>query len=240
MDGAQVTRAGRRSRGGLLALALAGVVPLTACLVVDLRDDRAPSETSSALRPLGSFDGLSTARGVSVEVHCGPATQVTVRADTPEGLSRVTTEIEGSTLKIRQSGWSQGSHWVRAIVETPSPLTAVSASSGSSVKVDGCAVAQDRLALEASSGASLHLAGHARAASVSASSGATIGPLRGQRLEIEDASVTASTGASVALCGAGRAQASASTGGEIILGRGARATTSTSLGGSVSYRETCD
>lgn len=184
-------------------------------------------------RDLSPFDHLETSRGVEVNVTCGDKTQAVLKGDTED----MEVKVEGRTLIVRHgSMFNGGHHHAQVDVTTARPLDRIEASSGTELKVEGCAVSKERLDVSASSGTAIKLAGATDKLSIDANSGASVGVLRGGRLDAKEARIEVSSGASVRVCAVGRLTGRAGTGGSILTENDASGDTRSSLGGSIASK----
>ncbi|MCB1330179.1 MAG: DUF2807 domain-containing protein, partial [Maritimibacter sp.] len=196
----------------------------------------APTLADERVFDLAGFTEVSAGSGLDVEITQGDAFSVTAEG-TSRALKRLEIETRGDRLVIEQQsrGIQRFSPLMRALGDevvvrvTLPELTAVTASAGSDVSVEGSAAAaftaeassgadleldgidaQD-VTLAASSGAALEAQGRCEALEVQASSGAD---LEGRELSCETAQAKASSGARIELT-AVTVAARASSGAEI-------------------------
>lgn len=205
------------------------------------------------------FDAVYAYAGVTVFLRQGDTEQIRVTG-TEKDLQGLVTETRGTTLHIFYdkidgvfglfgSGNSgrNAKVYVQAVelnsvrassgaeIEGQGTIRAdrlsVEASSGSEITLD---VEVEMLRAEASSGAEVELSGVVRSATASVSSGAEIDA---RDLRARQAELTASSGASVKMRVAERADAKASSGGEVrIYGKPAELNADESSGGEVRVR----
>ena len=216
-------------------------VPLTACVIVaDGGGHHAyaagSGDTMTETRPLPGFSQIESSRGVIVTVSCG-ATPQAVLSGPSEEVRDMELEVHSGTLVVRRgSNHDHGRYPVRVDLTAPGPLDRLEAGSGSSLSVPSCAMSSERIRLDAHSGADIKVAGNARSINAEASSGASIMPLRGARLDGGSAKVSASSGGTVRICAAGRLDASASSGGSIASESAGQGDRSSHSGGSIETR----
>lgn len=208
-----------------------GVVLLVGCSV-----SYAGGDYSSQTRELPSFDRIEASRGVEVTVACGETTGAVLKGDA-KALADLDLRVEGHTLIVRRGSMFDSGHWpVHVALTANRPLDKLEASSGSSIDAPACAVTGDRIALEASSGGTLHVAAKSGHLSAEASSGGTIGLLPGGRIDVHDADIHASSGGSVRICSTERLSGHASSGGSITSESWGSGDRSSSSGGDFSTR----
>jgi hypothetical protein len=169
---------------------------------------------STDTRSFGSFDKLEVSRGVELFVACGPAAKAEI-SGAPNDVSETTTEVSGHTLKISRRDFSGHHETVTVHLTAPQPLVSIDANTGVAAEVQACAVSPDHIALSASTGVTLDLAGSTGRAVIDANTGARIQPLKGQRFDAKDAKVSANTGAEIRLCSVDHIEGSASLGADI-------------------------
>lgn len=220
----------RKSRLSILAaLPLAGCISVT---VVGTHD-------TSQNRTLPAFDKVQTSRGIEVSLRCGPSPSAHLEGSADD-LANTELSVEDGMLTARRSsaiGGYRGT--VRVEVTAPGPLVRLAASSGSSLDAPACLTSHERLEVDASSGAAIHLAADVRRLVAEAGSGATIRPLRGTRIDAADAEIDAGSGATVRLCKVGAMRASASSGASVTAESTGSGDSRTSFGGDFSLR-TCE
>jgi hypothetical protein len=197
----------------------------------------AAAGTATDTRGLGAFDQVDVSRGIELHIGCGPAAKAEI-SGAAQDVSDTTTEIRGHTLKITRTGGFSGHHeGVIVTLSVPQPLTAVSASTGVSAEIEACAVSPDHVDISASTGVTVDVAGRTGRATIDASTGARIQPLRGERFDAREATVSASTGADIRLCSVDHIDGHASMGSDIVAdSKGG--TVQTSMGASFSV-ESC-
>ena len=169
-------------------------------------DNGAPAVTQA--RELTGFTSIDVGGGLDTEITVGPAFKVEVIGPQPD---LILTELDGTTLSIhpQRRNWWRGTPRTHIRVSLPA-LEGVTSSSGANVGVTG--VTGGDLTLEASSGASLDIAGTCAAISAEASSG---GSLDAAELVCATGSAEASSGGSVEVHVTGTLNIEASSGGSI-------------------------
>jgi hypothetical protein len=211
----------------LASATLAGCVNVT---VIDSRD-------TSRTRSLPAFDKVQASRGIDVTLRCGSTPSAVLHGD-DDDIADTELSVEDGVLTARRSTMIGGYHrTVHAEVTTPGPIVKLSAASGATLDAPSCLITHDRLEVDASSGASIHLAGEVRRLVADAGSGSAIRPLKGDRIDAGEADVDAGSGSVVRLCAVGTMRASASTGADITtesVGAGDR---SSSFGGGYSLKK---
>jgi hypothetical protein len=211
------------TKRGVFAFGMAGVISASVL--------SAPALAESETRPLAGFSKVQMSTGVSGTINCGAPARAVVTADSPAGLQRLKTEIDGSTLTVRFRGMGSWSGSVSVVITTPGPLDTIETSSGSSLKVEGCAISPTQLGLQASSGSSLNVVGKTSKLNVHASSGASIDA---NALITDETLLEASSGASINACKAHNVTGRASSGASINSARGSTTRVETSSGASYS------
>lgn len=202
--------------GGALAALIAG---------------EASAETASFA--LNGFSKIKVSAGVQTTVSAGAP--YAVRAEgSPEALQRLEIRIDGDTLVIGRkwrSGWNWGRQDGHIVVSVSTPkLEALDVSSGASARATG--IDSQGFAAQASSGASVTLAGACGGLNADASSG---GSLSAEDLKCKSLTADASSGASIRAFASESVTADASSGGSIHIKGGPKTVTQeTSSGGSVS------
>lgn len=164
---------------------------------------------SAEPRAHSGFSRVSASAGTRVEVTVGEfAVDVSGR-----DAQRIATRVVNGTLivePVRNIGFSWGRR--EALVRVSMPrIEGLEASSGAAIRGEG--VSGPAIALEASSGAELVIAGECASFSADASSGANI---RAAGLRCENGSVEVSSGASVHVFASGRLDVEASSGGDVV------------------------
>jgi len=206
---------------------------LAGCVNVTVIDSRATSRT----RSLPAFDKVQASRGIDVTLRCGATPSAVLQGD-DDDIADTELSVEDGVLTARRSSMVGGYHrTVHAEVTTPGPIVKLSAAGGATLDAPACLITHDRLELDASSGASIHLAGEVRRLVADAGSGSSIRPLTGERIDAGEADVDAGSGSSVRLCTVGKMQASASSGADITtesVGAGDR---NSSFGGGYSQKK---
>lgn len=169
----------------------------------------ASSVAHAETRSLADFDRVSASGGTRVELSIGPSFSVDVEGR--DGAQIVTRVASGRLIIEPVRNWRiRGRRDALVRVSMPS-LAALDASSGAEMSARGI-VAGD-LALEASSGAGVTIAGTCRDLSASASSGARI---NARDLSCESGSVDASSGADAAVTVSGVLNVDASSGASVV------------------------
>lgn len=188
-------------------LILAGAT-LAGCVNVTIIDSQSISQT----RSLPAFDKVQASRGIDVVLRCGPTPSAILRGEEND-IANTELSVENGMLTARRASMIGGYHrTVHAEVTTPGPIVKLSASSGAALDAPSCLVTRDRLEVDSSSGASIHLAGEVRRFVADAGSGSAIRPLKGERIDATEAEVDAGSGSVVRVCKVGRIKASASSG----------------------------
>ena len=214
-------------------LILAGLA-LAGCIQINVADRRDSREN----RPLTAFDKLQASRGVEVSLRCGPVPSAHLTGD-EEDLANTEISVEDGVLTVRRASMMGGyAHTVHVEVTAPGPLVRLAAGSGAGIEAPACVISSDRLDLDASSGATIHLAAEVRRLTAETGSGATIRPLKGTRIDVSDAEIDAGSGSTVRLCRVGKLQASASSGATISAESIGAGDSHSRFGGSISL-ETC-
>jgi hypothetical protein len=161
-------------------------------------------------RAVAPFHALSVSSGIRTQVHRGPTTKVTVRAD-DNLIDNVATEVKSGRLEIHPKDvWTLSNATIEVDV-TVTGLDAIEAAGGSEVKGDGLAgpkcalnlsggtrvdlgtMACDKLDVDASGGAQLKLAGFAKQLALDVSGGVQLDT---RPLDVKQAQVDASGGVS--------------------------------------------
>ena len=165
---------------------------------------------SAETRGLSGFDQVSASGGYEVEITFGP--QFSVDVEGP-GAADVVTRVSGRRLivePVRTWGFHWGSRRRAAVRVSMPSVSGLDASSGAEINASG--LDADALALDASSGAHLRIAGSCRTLSVDASSGSVISA---QDLRCNEATVDVSSGARTSVSVDGVLNVDASSGGEV-------------------------
>ncbi len=182
---------------------------MRAILVSAVLAAAAISPAYAETRNLADFDRISASGGTRVEVSIGPAFNVDVEG---RNAAQIVTRVTSGRLIIEPvRGWRIGGRRNAVVRVTMPSLAAVDASSGADLSARGLAAGD--LALEASSGAGLTIAGTCRALSASASSGARI---NARDLSCESGSVDASSGADASVTVSGVLNVDASSGASVV------------------------
>lgn len=180
------------------------------------------------------FSKVDVSAGVEVVVAQG-AFDVKAETTEGEGFENLIVEVNGDTLRISRKqttmfNFSGGPRY-RVTVSAPA-YSEFEVSSGASLHADSLKL--DDVEVDASSGASVHIAGTCTALELDMSSGASFS---GDDLRCETADVDASSGASAHAFAARSARGNASSGASVSFsGNPAQLDRDTSSGGSVSAR----
>jgi len=211
---------------------------------------------SAQVRSVPAFHAISVGTGIELALTAGHSQRVEVSADTPELRDRIETIVKNGVLTLRyrneddRNGMLRRNKHLRATV-TADELTALTASSGSSVRTagdfdaatfqldvsSGAAVKADlattTLTVRQSSGSTADLSGRATTLDIQSSSGASA---NAADLQTDHARAEASSGSSIQLAVKDDLVAQASSGGSISYKGSPQLTKRTSSGGSVSGR----
>lgn len=215
------------------------------------------AQTSSETRSVSTFSAIDVSSGIELNLVAGQPQRVDVSAETPELRERIKTEVRNGVLKIsfdrKVSEMFGKSSFVKnlRVNVTAAQLTALSASSGSTVTVAG-PYATETLKLEVSSGAVLKanftatsleaqvssggvatVAGKIQRLDVRSSSG---GVFKGADLQAARCDASASSGGTIAVAVQETLAAKASSGGEVRYSGSPSVSKNTSSGGSVRGR----
>lgn len=186
-------------------------------------------------RTLKAFSEISVSAGIQATLEKGNSNKIEIDAEGID-LDKVITKVDGNklTVKIESSwwkiGWTNNKRKVKVHVTYTEDLEDISASSGASVSSEDV-IASTRLSLEASSGSRIEIEVENDNLSVDVSSGAGIN-LSGSAAKVKvdvssgssfdsydlvanDASLDASSGASIKITVNGQLKASASSGASI-------------------------
>jgi hypothetical protein len=174
----------------------------------------ASAASTTDTRSLGSFDRLEVSRGIELHVGCGPAAKAEL-SGASQDVADTVTELNGHTLKISRSDWSGHHEGVTVRLTVSQPLVGFSANTGVDAEVEACAVSTDHFDISANTGVTLDVAGRTGRSTIDASTGARIQPLAGQRFDVREAKVSASTGADIRLCAVDHIEGHASMGSDI-------------------------
>jgi len=183
---------------------------------------------------VASFEAVSAAAGVDVDITQGPSRSVVAETRTG-GFDDLRISVQGNLLKIDRQprGWFQFMRPSYTVHVVTPVLRSVTGSSGSDVTVKG-AGAED-FAVDASSGSDIHVSGlkagnvkaHASSGSdlklagtcatlqVEASSGSDVDA---ESLRCETATVHTSSGSDISLYASGSVTGSASSGADVRVG----------------------
>jgi len=178
-------RSSARMRAALISL---GLLLLTSCGTHGIAGDGAPRTET---RPVGAFTGLDAATAVEVVVTRGAPEPLGVTTDGNLLPLLETTVVDGK-LRVRFKGDVRPT--VAKIAVHVPHLGDVRGAAGA--RVDTADLEEEALAVEASSGAKVHVAGRAKSLTARASSGAV---LDASGLVVPDVEVKASSGAKVHL-----------------------------------------
>ncbi|MDQ2769012.1 MAG: DUF2807 domain-containing protein [Bacteroidota bacterium] len=217
----------------------------------------AAAQTAPEVRTVASFHAIEVSNGIELRLASGTAQRVEATADDAEQLARLKTEVRDGVLKITfdrklNETWTMSKTRHLRVSVTATALTALHASSGSTVEVPG-AFTTDKLDVSVSSGATLKakftstdlraqvssggvatVAGNAQRLDVGASSG---GVFKGGELLARACDANASSGGTVDVAVQETLTAKASSGGDVrYSGSPKDVTRHTSSGGSVKGR----
>ena len=217
----------------------------------------AAAQTAPETRTVASFHAVEVSNGIELQLASGTAQHVDATADDAEQLARLKTEVSDGVLKITferklNETWTMAKTRHLRVHVTATALTALHASSGSTVEVTG-AFTTDKLDVSVSSGATLRgsfastdlhaqvssggvatVAGKAQRLDVGASSG---GVFKGSELLARACDASASSGGTVDVAVQETLTAKASSGGDVrYSGSPKDVTRHTSSGGSVKGR----
>jgi hypothetical protein len=184
------------------------------------------------MRDLQGFDAIEVSGGIDLNIQQGPEYIVEVVASAGDA-ARVSTEVDGSTLEIRQQRTTSGLfNWFNSysVNVTLPALESLTASGGSDIRAEGV-ISGDTLTLRAtggsdvvidvdltefdvrtSGGSDVVLRGTAQSLRVETSGGSD---LDAQRLEAEDAYVQSSGGSDITLTALNRIDVRASGGSDV-------------------------
>jgi hypothetical protein len=209
---------------------------------------------SAQTRTVPAFHAINVGTGIELELTAGRSQRVEVSASTDEYRDRIQTTVEDGVLKLRYKNLESMLRNDRTnkrlrVAVTADELTALTASSGSSVRTSGDFDAAE-FQLDVSSGASVKAGLDTRALTVRQSSGSTADLSgRAASLDVESSSgatfdaadlqtdrcrAEASSGSSVRVAVKDDLVAQASSGGSINYKGSPQLTKRTSSGGSVS------
>jgi hypothetical protein len=195
----------------VFSLVLAGAA-LAGCVNVTIVDS---GRETSQTRSLAAFDKVHASRGIDVVLKCGPVPSAVLRGE-EQDVADTELSVENGLLTARRASMIGGYHrTVHAEVTVPGPIVKVSAGSGATLDAPSCLITHDQLDVEASSGASIHLAGQMRRFVAESDSGSAIRPLKGERIDAEEAQIESGSGSVVRICKVGRMKSSASSGASI-------------------------
>ncbi|MEO1015206.1 MAG: head GIN domain-containing protein [Pseudomonadota bacterium] len=207
----------------LAGLAAAGAVAIAA----------GPAVAETRTYDLDGFDVVYVSSGIYATVTIGESFVVEIEA-AQRDLDRLDVRVKDGELKIgrnyRGLSWGRERGRIDARVTLPN-LTGLEASSGADVTATD--VDAGSFGIDASSGASIDVAGACENASVDVSSGASVDA---EGLICNDVDVDASSGASARVHAAERVTADASSGASVrVFGDPQQKQSDTSSGGSVRY-----
>jgi len=185
-------------------------------------------------RTVPAFDKVEASRGITVELVCG-AEPTAVVSGSDADVSDTRTTVNGRTLKVERGGSIFMNHHsdVHVRVTAPGPLYSVAVSTGSELTAEPCALSTDHVDLTTSTGATITAAVKTGRLTVEASTGSTIHPLPGQRLDADEVKIHASTGADIRLCRAEHLQGRLTMGANVTIEEGKTSDVSTSMGAEV-------
>jgi hypothetical protein len=188
------------------------------------------------IRTIGTFDQVEAAASIEVTLSCGETGTATVQGPT-EDVADTEARVDGHVLHIeRKSLLRNHRRTVRIAVTAPVPLDKLSVESGANLDVPACAISPDHLDLAGSSGGTIRIAAHTGRLVIDASSGATIFPLPGTRIDAREGKVSASSGANIRICSVPHLDARASSGGSVVADSSDMGNIHTSSGGTVSSK----
>ena len=180
-----------------------------------------------------AFTAVDVASGVQAEVTAGEAQSIRVYTDKGD-FSDLEIGVNGGVLSVKRE-WRKGWGAKRAnyrVVATVQDLSGVEASSGSDITVRN--VSDGDFEIDASSGASVDIAGNCSEVTAEASSGASVDA---RDLSCTSADADASSGASLVLFASESVSAEASSGASVVVYGGAEAKRiKKSSGGSVKVK----
>jgi hypothetical protein len=168
------------------------VVLAAVALAVACTNVRGSGTAKTEERAVPAFTTVDVGSGIQADVRVGPAGPVSVTAD-DNILPLVESDVDQGRLVVRLKEPASTMTKIHVVASAPS-ITAVHASSGADVKAAG--LTGLALALDASSGATLHADGSTKSLAVTASGGAT---LDASGLVAANVVVSASGGAKVGI-----------------------------------------
>lgn len=202
---------------------------MRASLIAGLAILSLASAASAETRNVSGFTGVAAADRIVVEVSVGPTYRVDV---TGSDARRVTTRVEGDTLRIRRTNrpWWGGTPTIDATVRITMPeIEHLSASTGAELAATD--INSDDLSLSASMGGELRASGACGVLDASASMG---GSIKAEGLHCRDADISASMGGEARVYASNQFDVSASMGGSVnVAGEGRASDVSLSMGGSL-------
>lgn len=211
---------------------LAVVIMFSACM----RSKTGSGNVISDTRNISSFNKLSTAGSVKVNIVKGDKVGVVVETD-DNIMPFVETVVSGNTLKIRLKDINNLRNSEVNVTVTVPEIKSIHASAGSEVKSKDIVYSSDKMDLDASSGANININLDAPDVTLSSSSGAEVtaggrtkvmsaeassgSSVKAGDLHAEVASGNASSGGSVKIFGSISVDGTASSGGEVRYSGGA-------------------
>ncbi|MBL8536296.1 MAG: DUF2807 domain-containing protein [Hyphomonadaceae bacterium] len=186
-----------------------------AAVVVSISTILAVGVAAAEPRPLSGFTRVQASAGVRVDIAIGEAFAVDVAG---RDADRIETRVSNGVLVIepvRSWGFQWGRRDARVRVSMPR-VEGLDVSSGAVISTRG--VNADALSLEASSGASLTVAGACASFDADASSGAVI---RAAELRCQNGAVDVSSGARADVFASNSVNVDASSGGDVTVHGGA-------------------
>lgn len=185
----------------------------------------------TSTRDEGSFSQIKASGAVKVDIRNGP-NAIVVEAD-DNLMKYIETKVSGEVLTIRLRNINSLRNATIKIHVTAPQLTRINASAGAEVKSDNVIVSDDKMDLQASSGAELSLKADAPEVSISASSGGNVN-VSGRTKNV---TAHASSGSSVKASGllSENADAHSSSGGSVNVNASISIKASASSAGQVRY-----
>ena len=196
---------------------------------------------------VNSFNGFSVGTGMIATVNCNGGDSVTITGDKKD-LKELRVRVEEGILYVDRGtsmgkifnnifGDKNSSGEIRVEVSTSMPLDKLEGSTGSSMKVDGCAVNTSMLYVDGGTGASINVEGATQNLELSLSTGGEFNRRIKGRFDVERADISLSTGASAYLCNANVIEGSGSTGATVMASESSETSNvSMSLGAEVSKK----
>lgn len=190
--------------------------------------------------PVKEFKALKVDTGIEAEVICGDESKVVV--ETSEyTFDHLDIRVRGGELEIeRDFRWGSffGEHHdsVFVTVYTTRALDKLEAYTAGEINVDHCAVTNDDLRVDVSTGASINVSGESNNLELRVSTGGTFNTGRYRNdLKVARATIKLSTGASAGLCAAELIEGKLSTGANLYASSRAEVDVRLGTGAKVSY-----